>query len=148
METFVFDVAPSSPRLNITATSDDLRKSPQLYFQGSDIVWMLISSGLVLLMVPAMCLFYSGASTRHASLTLFRLPLITAALVGFQWYLWGYTLAFSPAVRPPLSAVSWYGSDSRGNALHDSLARPAGAAGAKIPELLYGFYEGMFASFT
>jgi hypothetical protein len=45
---------------------------------------MLISSGLVLLMVPAMCLFYSGASDRRTSLTLFRLPLITAALVGFQ----------------------------------------------------------------
>jgi ammonia channel protein AmtB len=45
---------------------------------------MLISSGLVLLMVPAMCLFYSGASNRRTSLTLFRLPLITAALIGFQ----------------------------------------------------------------
>lgn len=115
---------------------------------GSDIVWMLISSGLVLLMVPAVCLFYSGASNRRMSLTLFRLPLITAALVGFQWYLWGYTLAFTPAVPPPSPGVSWYGGDSRGNALHDSLARPVGADGAKIPELLYQFYEGMFASFT
>ena len=45
---------------------------------------MLISSGLVLLMVPAMCLFYGGASDRPASLKLFRLPLITAAFVGVQ----------------------------------------------------------------
>ncbi|KAH8747820.1 ammonium transporter AmtB-like domain-containing protein [Hyaloscypha sp. PMI_1271] len=109
---------------------------------------MLISSALVLMMVPAMCLFYSGASNRRSSLTLFRLPLITAALIGFQWYLWGYSLTFTPAIKPPSPGVSWYGGDPRGVALHDSLARPVGADGAKIPELLYQFYEGMFASFT
>jgi hypothetical protein len=32
METFVVDVAPPLPRLNITATTEDLHKSPQLYF--------------------------------------------------------------------------------------------------------------------
>jgi hypothetical protein len=32
METFVVDVAPPLPRLNITATAEDLHKSPQLYF--------------------------------------------------------------------------------------------------------------------
>lgn len=52
--------------------------------QGADIVWMLISSALVFQMVPAMCLFYSGATSRLSSLKLFRLPLITAAVVGFQ----------------------------------------------------------------
>jgi hypothetical protein len=58
-------------------------------------------------------------------------------------------LAFTPAVAPPSPGVSWYGGDSRGLALHDSLARPTGVdVGAKIPELLYQFYEGMFASFT
>ena len=32
METFVVGVAPPLPRLNITATTEDLHKSPQLYF--------------------------------------------------------------------------------------------------------------------
>ncbi|PMD63003.1 Rh-like protein/ammonium transporter [Hyaloscypha bicolor E] len=148
METFTVDVAPPGPTRYTNITTEDLHTSPQLYFAGSDIVWMLISSALVLMMVPAMCLFYSGASNRRSSLTLFRLPLITAALIGFQWYLWGYSLAFTPAVKPPSPGVSWYGGDPRGVALHDSLARPVGADGAKIPELLYQFYEGMFASFT
>jgi hypothetical protein len=57
-------------------------------------------------------------------------------------------LTFTPAVPPDSPGVSWYGSDPRGNALHDTLAKPVGASGAKIPELLYAFYEGMFASFT
>jgi len=63
--------------------------------------------------------------------------------------LWGYSLAFTPAVPPPSPDVSWYSGDSRGLALHDSTGRPTGPeVGAKIPELLYQFYEGMFASFT
>jgi hypothetical protein len=32
METYVVDVAPPLPRLNITATTDDLRQHPQDYF--------------------------------------------------------------------------------------------------------------------
>ena len=33
MESLKFEVAPPAPRLNITATYDDIQKSPQLYFQ-------------------------------------------------------------------------------------------------------------------
>ncbi|KAB5518033.1 ammonium transporter AmtB-like domain-containing protein, partial [Coniochaeta sp. 2T2.1] len=111
--------------------------------------WMLISSALVFQMVPAMCLFYSGATSRLSSLKLFRLPLITAAVVGFQWYLFGYTLAFTPAVTPnPLPGPSWYGGDPRGAALHDTVARPVGSAGPRIPEIVFELYESMFASFT
>ena len=151
MEEFVVDVAPSSPRETVTATISDLQHQPQQFFEGSDIVWMLVSSGLVWLMVPAMCLFYSGASPRLSTLKLFRLPLITAAFVGFQWYLWGYTLAFTPAV-PPSSAspgVSWYGWEKSGLALKGPLVRPVGTTGGpQIPELVFELYEGMFASFT
>jgi Amt family ammonium transporter len=149
MENFNIDVAPPKPLTDVTATLDDLLNHAELYYQGADIVWMLISSALVFQMVPAMCLFYSGATSRLSSLKLFRLPLLTAAVVGFEWYLWGYTLAFTPAVTPdPLPGPSWYGWDSRGAALHDSIIRPVGSAGPKLPEVVYEFYESMFASFT
>lgn len=149
MERFDVNVAPASPRTGVTATLDALQQNAQLYYQGADIVWMMLCSGLVFLMVPAMSLFYSGATSRQSSLKLFRLPLITAAVVGFQWYLWGYCLAFTPAVpTSPSSGSSWYGWDSRGLALHDSTARPVGLDGPKIPELVYMLYESMFASFT
>ena len=151
MEEFVFDVAPASTTKNVKATISKLQNEPQNFFQGSDIVWMPLSSGLVWLMVPAICLFYSGASARLSSLRLFRLPLITAATIGFQWYLWGYTLAFTPAVPPSSGSpgVSWYGWDKSGLALSGPLVRPVGVAGGpKIPELVFVLYEGMFASFT
>jgi ammonia channel protein AmtB len=74
---------------------------------------------------------------------------VVCDLTPIKWYLWGYTLAFTPAVTPQtLPGVSWYGWDSRGVALHDSVARPIGSTGPKIPEIVFEFYESMFASFT
>jgi len=37
-----------------------------------------------MLMIPAVCLFNSGASDRHSALIMFRLPFITTAFVGVQ----------------------------------------------------------------
>ena len=45
---------------------------------------MMTSGALVMLMIPAICLFYSGASDRSSALIMFRLPFITTAFVGFQ----------------------------------------------------------------
>ena len=74
-----------------------------------------------------------------------------------QWYLWGYTLAFSPSTSSnDQGKVSWLGGDSKSNAFEDLMVRPVGiqgpmaggATGPKIPELVYALYQGMFACFT
>jgi ammonia channel protein AmtB len=63
-----------------------------------------------------------------------------------QWYLWGYVLTFS--YNPGQTDWTWYGGLISGIALNRQLIGPVGADGQKIPELLYVFYQGMFASFT
>ncbi|PMD52815.1 uncharacterized protein K444DRAFT_542672 [Hyaloscypha bicolor E] len=145
METFTLDVVPPVPRnltaLNVSVSYSDLIAHPELFFQGSDLVWMMASGALVMLMIPAVCLFNSGASDRYSALIMFRLPFITTAFIGVQWYLWGYSLAFSPAVSPASSPWSWYGGSTKANALQDTVARPVGAAGAKIPELAFVFLD-------
>lgn len=75
-----------------------------------------------------------------------------------QWYLWGYALAFSPATYSDDASqvVSWYGGETKANAYIDVTARPVGIQGPdstvmlgpKIPEMVYVFYQGMFACFT
>ncbi|KAH9216099.1 ammonium transporter AmtB-like domain-containing protein [Leptodontidium sp. 2 PMI_412] len=109
---------------------------------------MMISSALVFIMIPALSLIYAGLGNRSFAMTLFRLPLITAAFIGFQWALWGYALTFTQSNL----STSWWGSEMRAFALADVLARPVGSGdgitGTSIPELVYVVYEGMFASFT
>ncbi|ETI24842.1 hypothetical protein G647_04212 [Cladophialophora carrionii CBS 160.54] len=159
-EVFTFGPVPAAPQKNVTATYAELRSSPELYFEesGADVGWMMISSVLVLLMIAGLCLHFSGISRPQTTLTLVRLPLITTAVVGCIWYTWGYSLAFSPATfsNDTFAGVSWYGGDMKANAYLDITARPVGIqgpdsnsmTGPKIPEMVYVFYQGMFACFT
>ncbi|KAK4209663.1 Rh-like protein/ammonium transporter [Rhypophila decipiens] len=149
METFTFPAqpTPSVASSSLSVAYSDILEHPELYYQGSDLVWIMFSSAAVFLMIPALSFIYAGLGNRSFSLTLFRLPMVTAAFVGLQWVLWGYALTFS-------SGSLWWGGDFRTAAMRDVLARPIAVGdggtsnGAAIPELIYILYEAMFASFT
>ena len=56
--------------------------------------WMLVSSALVLLMVPGLALFYGGLVRRKNVLTTMLHSFVAMAVIGVQWILFGYMLAF------------------------------------------------------
>ena len=51
---------------------------------------MLISTGLVLLMVPGLALFYGGMVRRKNILGTMMHSMVAMAIVGVQWVLFGY----------------------------------------------------------
>src|SRR5437879_4358596 len=59
-----------------------------------DTAWMLISTGLVLLMVPGLALFYGGMVRRKNVLSTMMHSMVALAIIGIQWVLFGYSLAF------------------------------------------------------
>jgi Amt family ammonium transporter len=61
-----------------------------------DTVWILISSGLVLLTTLGLALFYGGLVREKNVLSTIGQALFILALVSVQWVLWGYSLAFEP----------------------------------------------------
>lgn len=63
------------------------------YNQGSDLAWVMVSSGLVLLMVPGLGLFYSGISERCSAISMMWLSMMTTALIGIQ-------VSHSPELQP------------------------------------------------
>ncbi|KAK3393869.1 ammonium transporter AmtB-like domain-containing protein [Podospora didyma] len=149
METVVIAALP--PKETATASPvayADVLAHPEQYYDKADIVWVMMSSALVFIMIPSLSLIYSGMGNRSFALTLFRLPMVTAAFVGLQWALWGYAVTFTDSALPS----NWWGGESRGGGLKDVLGRPIstgdGAEGPAIPELVFVVYEGMFASFT
>src|SRR5207248_2087199 len=71
--------------------------------QASDIAWMLTATGLVLLMVPGLALFYGGMVRRKNALGTMMHSMIALALIGIQWVLFGYSLAFGA------SQGGWFG---------------------------------------
>jgi ammonium transporter len=70
----------------------------------ADIAWMLVSSALVMLMMPGLALFYGGMARRKNVLGTMMQTMVALALVGVQWVVIGYALAFgTPAVEISIS---------------------------------------------
>src|ERR1039457_1181765 len=62
-----------------------------------DTAWMLISTGLVLLMMPGLALFYGGLVRTKNVLSTFMHSFVVLGLVTLQWVLFGYSLAYGPS---------------------------------------------------
>ena len=61
-----------------------------------DTAWLLVSSALVLLMTPALALFYGGMVRRKNVLSTLMHSLAAIPIISVAWALFGYSLAFGP----------------------------------------------------
>jgi len=106
-----------------------------------DTAWMLASTGLVLLMVPGLALFYGGMVRRKNVLGTMMHSMVALAIIGIQWFLIGYCLAFGE------TQGGFIGWSSRllglGGVLSDEPF-----PGTHIPIFVHCMYQGMFAIIT
>ncbi|AJK69190.1 ammonium transporter [Corynebacterium marinum] len=56
--------------------------------------WMLISASLVLLMTPALALFYGGMSGRRSALNMMMMSFGTLGVVTVVYILWGWSMSY------------------------------------------------------
>ena len=103
--------------------------------------WMLVSSALVLLMVPGLALFYGGLVRRKNVLTTMLHSFVAMAVIGVQWILFGYMLAFGT------SQGGWIGWDPALFAL-GGLPHTKNFGDKAIPELVFVMFQGKFAIIT
>ncbi|HMF14997.1 MAG TPA: ammonium transporter [Gemmataceae bacterium] len=106
-----------------------------------DTAWMLVATGLVLLMVPGLALFYGGMVRRKNVLGTMMHSMVALAIVGIQWVLIGYCLAFGE------SQGGWIGWSSKFLGLNGVLSNEP-FFGQKIPIFVHCMYQGMFAIIT
>jgi ammonium transporter len=108
---------------------------------GGDTAWMLVSTGLVLLMVPGLALFYGGMVRRKNVLGTMMHSMVALAIIGIQWFLFGYCLAFGESNG---GIIGW---SSRllglGGVMSDEPF-----PGTHIPIFVHCMYQGMFAIIT
>jgi len=74
-----------------------LMSSPALAVDGpdtGDTAWMLVSSALVLVMLPGLALFYGGMVRSKNVLSTIMHTFAAMAIIGVQWVAFGYSLAF------------------------------------------------------
>ena len=106
-----------------------------------DTAWMVMSSALVLLMTPGLALFYGGLVRRKNILSVFMQCLMAVCVVGLQWVLFGYSLAFGPDHGGVIGGLSFA-------ALHNVNLAPNPAYAPTIPHLLFMVFQMMFAIIT
>jgi len=139
--------APAAPAAAASADAPAAPPAnPKAVFNGADTAWMLISSALVLFMIPGLALFYGGMVRSKNVLSTMMHSFVAMGIVGVQWVVIGYTLAF--------------GDDSGGGLLGkmnkfmlngitpDTLFQFVAASAAAIPEYIFVMFQGMFAIIT
>lgn len=102
-----------------------------------DTAWMLVSSALVLVMLPGLALFYGGMVRSKNVLSTSMHTFATMAIIGVQWVAFGYSLAFGG------SGALIGGFDH----LFLSGITPDSLSGT-IPTYVFVMFQGMFAIIT
>jgi ammonium transporter, Amt family len=104
----------------------------------ADIAWILCSSSLVMLMTPAVGLFYGGMVRRKNLLSTIMLSFSALIIVTLQWVSVGYSLAFGPDIGHVIGGLQWAGL--RGVGLE-----PFPAYSKTLPHLAYMMFQMKFA---
>ena len=101
-----------------------------------DTAWVLISTALVLVMVPGLAFFYGGLVRGKSALNTMLMSLGALAVITVQWVLLGYSLAFGEGTR-------WFGDLSLAGLA--GVGAAAGPYASGIPHVLFAAFQGMFA---
>ncbi len=108
---------------------------------GADTSFVLLSAALVLIMTPALALFYGGLVRRKNTLNTIMLSLITIGVISIQWVIIGYSLAFGPDVGGFIGGLDWIG-------LNGVDLTPNPDYAATIPHQAFMMFQMMFAVIT
>ena len=99
-----------------------------------DTLFVIASSALVLLMTPALGLFYAGMVNRNNTLSTILNSTMLYALIALQWIILGYTLAFGEDKGGILGGLN-----------HIFLIDTNYSYVGNIPEKLFVFFQMLFA---
>jgi Amt family ammonium transporter len=106
-----------------------------------DTAWMLISTALVMLMIPGLAFFYGGLVRRKNVLSILMQCFMLVGVISIQWVLFGYSLAFGPDHWGIIGGLSWAGLNGVGLDPNPDYA-------ATIPHQLFMIFQMMFAVIT
>ena len=106
-----------------------------------DTAWLLVSTGLVLLMIPALALFYGSMVSPAAVVNTMALSFSCLVTISLFWSLVGYSLAFSSsstALDPFIGGFSYGAFDSSDRVRNNT----------NVPEYAFFSFQMMFCTIT
>lgn len=106
-----------------------------------DTAWVIISTALVMLMTPALALFYGGMVRSKNILATIMQSLVSLALISILWVVYGYSLSFGPDVHHFIGNLDWVMLKNVG-------MEPYAFYSGTIPHQLFMLFQMMFAVIT
>ena len=107
-----------------------------------DTAWLLVSAALVMLMTPALALFYGGMVQGKNVLSTFMHSFMSLGLVTVQFAVIGYSLCFGDSIHGIIGGLDFFALNNVGIEAAGS-ANPV--APATTPHLAFFVYQCMFA---
>jgi Amt family ammonium transporter len=102
-----------------------------------DTAWLLVSCALVLLMTPALALFYGGLVGRKNVLSTIMHSMAAIPILSIKWALFGYSLAFGSSYQGLIGGTDFIGMKGLAGAVHGT-----------VPALAFAAFQMMFAVIT
>ncbi len=109
-----------------------------MVLDSGDTAWILISTALVMLMIPGVGLFYGGLVRKKDVVSMIGLSFLALALVSVQWVLVGYSLSFGTDISGVIGGLDFLGLKGVGMDTGDST----------IPGLIFMAFQLVFAGIT
>ncbi|CCH58939.1 hypothetical protein TBLA_0B00960 [Henningerozyma blattae CBS 6284] len=120
---------------------DSLTTDLNTPYQLANMLWLGVGAAGVWLMVPGIGFFYSGLSRKKHALSLLWASLMAVSVVIFQWFFWGYSLAFSHNTKGHgfIGSLQFIG-------FRNVLGAPSSVS--SVPDIVFAVFQGMFAAVT
>jgi Amt family ammonium transporter len=109
--------------------------------QASDIIFLILCTALVMLMTPALALFYGGMVNKKNVLSTTMHSYVAIALISIQWIIVGYSLAFGGSFKGIIGGFDFFALKGVGAAANADYV-------ATVPHQLFMLFQLMFAVIT
>jgi Amt family ammonium transporter len=131
--------------LSMTASAQGpALKVPASTIDKADTVWVIVASVLVLLMTPALALFYGGMVRRKNVLSTMVHSFIIMGIVSLVWVLLTYSIAFGKCTNGFVGGFEYL----FGNGISMKLAYPYTSPVGTVPAGAFMLFQMMFAIIT
>jgi len=109
-----------------------------MVLDSGDTAWVLVSTAMVMLMIPGVGLFYGGLVRKKDVVSMIGLSFLALALVSVQWVLVGYSLSFGTDIAGFIGGLDFLGLRGIGMETGDMT----------IPGLLFMAFQLVFAGIS
>jgi len=135
--------APAAEEAKADAAAEPAKAEAEPTVDKGDVAWMLVSTLLVVMMIPGLALFYGGLVRSKNMLSVLMQVLVVFSTIVVLWAVYGYSLAFGGEGLIIGNLDKLFLSGITLESLSDTFSDEF-----KLPELLFVAFQATFAGLT